>query len=52
MRHTLEGFRYDPSTVNDAGETISTISYGPMGQRILKGHALHVSQLWCTLATT
>jgi chloramphenicol 3-O phosphotransferase len=34
---TLEGFRYDPSTVDDAGDLISTISYGPVGRRILQG---------------
>lgn len=35
--HTLKGFRYDPSTVGDSGEVISTISCGPVGQRFLNG---------------
>lgn len=35
--HTMEGFRYDPSTVDEAGEVISTISCGPIGQKILNG---------------
>jgi chloramphenicol 3-O phosphotransferase len=35
--HTQEGFRYDPSAVDDAGEPISTISCGPAGRRILHG---------------
>jgi chloramphenicol 3-O phosphotransferase len=35
--HTQQGFRYDPSTVDDSGEQISTISCGPVGRRILDG---------------
>jgi chloramphenicol 3-O phosphotransferase len=35
--YTLKGFRYDPSVVDDSGELISTISCGPVGQRILNG---------------
>lgn len=35
--HTQDGFRYDPSRVDDTGEAVSTISYGPTGRRILNG---------------
>lgn len=35
--HTQQGFRYDPSTVDEAGEVVSTISCGPVGRRILNG---------------
>ncbi len=35
--YTLNGFRYDPSTVDNSGEVISTISCGPVGKRILNG---------------
>jgi chloramphenicol 3-O phosphotransferase len=35
--YTQQGFRYDPSTVDDSGEIVSTISCGPIGERILKG---------------
>lgn len=34
---TLQGFRYEPSTVDPAGEVVSTIGCGPVGRRILKG---------------
>lgn len=35
--HTLDGFHYDPSTFDDAGEVLSTISCGPVGRRVLNG---------------
>lgn len=35
--YTLKGFRYDPSTVDNSGEVISTIGCGPVGKRILNG---------------
>lgn len=35
--HTQDGFRYDPTRVDEAGEVVSTISCGPVGRRILNG---------------
>lgn len=35
--YTQKGFRYDPTTVDDSGAVISTISCGPVGKRVLNG---------------
>lgn len=35
--YRLKGFRYDPGSVDDSGEIVSTISCGPVGRRILNG---------------
>ncbi|HVX45158.1 MAG TPA: AAA family ATPase [Mycobacteriales bacterium] len=35
--YTQQGFRYDPSTVDGSGALVSTISCGPVGERILNG---------------
>ena len=43
--YTLQGFRYDPSTVDNSGEAISTISCGPVGKRILNGTHCAVAAL-------
>lgn len=35
--YARQGFRYDPSTVDESGNVCSTISCGPVGRRILNG---------------
>jgi chloramphenicol 3-O phosphotransferase len=42
---TEDGFRYDESTVDESGQIVSTISCGPVGERILHGTHRAVASL-------